>query len=204
MFTTEYGVASLSLGQIPYRAVAYIRVRTCQAHQLSLLVDECSAFCRAAGADHVFWTAADAEDEPHSCVLEMRGRPCVRQDLVESLFPVTQETVAQWRQIYNDRMKNVDHAVYLTAADEKKILSAAAYFVHHNGELLGIGWLEEDCIRAIAAVIPGAGERVLHTLLTLAPEELRLEVASGNHRAIRLYEKSGFVKTQILEKWYKK
>ena len=41
------------------------------------------------------------------------------------------------------------------------------------------------------------------TLLQLAEEEpVTLEVASTNARAIRLYEKLGFIKTEILRSWY--
>ena len=204
VFTTEYGVASLSLGQIPYRGAAYICVRSCDLDNLAAHVEQCASFCRAAGAETIFWTAEDVDLQPHSSVVEMRGQPTVRPELVESLFPVTEQTVTQWRTICNDRMKDVDHAVYLTQADEKSILSGDAYFVHRNGELLGIGWLEDDTIRVVASVQPGAGERVVHTMLTLAPVDLRLEVASTNARAIRLYEKLGFIKTREILRWFKK
>ena len=203
VFTTEYGIASLSLGQIPYRGVAYIRVHSYEADHLDAHVEECAAFCRAAGADTVFWTAEDVAAEPHSLVLEMRGQAVVRPELVESLFPVTEQTVAQWRQIHNDRMNAVDHALYLTLADEKALLTGGAYFVHCNGDLLGIGWLEDGTIRAIASVQKGAGECIAHTLMSLVQGDLRLEVASTNTRAIRLYEKLGFVKTREVQRWYK-
>jgi ribosomal protein S18 acetylase RimI-like enzyme len=44
---------------------------------------------------------------------------------------------------------------------------------------------------------------VLQTLLSLVGEQtVTLEVASTNEKAIRLYEKLGFVKTEILRSWY--
>jgi ribosomal protein S18 acetylase RimI-like enzyme len=56
---------------------------------------------------------------------------------------------------------------------------------------------------AIASVKPGAGERVLHTLMSLAPDRmLTLEVASTNAKALALYEKNGFVPIKTLKKWY--
>ena len=204
VFTTEFGISSLSLGQIPYRGVAYVHVRSFETDKLGELVDECAHFCRAAGADKVFWTAEGVSATAHSVVYEMRGHVAADPALVENLFPVTEQTVAQWRQIHNERMNTVDHAVYLTQADEKELLRGNAYFIHNGGKLLGIGWLEDDTIRTVASIQPGAGERIIHTLLTIAPEDLRLEVASTNFRAIRLYEKLGFVKTGEIKKWYLK
>ena len=49
-----------------------------------------------------------------------------------------------------------------------------------------------------------AGERVFHSLLSAdPPEQIRLEVASTNDRAIRFYEKMGLVKTAEIRRWYR-
>ena len=43
----------------------------------------------------------------------------------------------------------------------------------------------------------------MHTMMSLLEEEqITLEVASTNERAIHLYEKLGFVKTAELSRWY--
>ena len=56
----------------------------------------------------------------------------------------------------------------------------------------------------MAAVKSGAGTRVMHTLMSLIPgEEIRLEVISTNGKALRLYEKLGFIKTAPIHKWYR-
>ena len=101
-------------------------------------------------------------------------------------------------------MAQVDNSATQEAKDEKEILeSGEAYFVHHAGELLGIGWIREEELLAVASVQPGAGERVMHTLMSLLPgETMTLEVVSTNRRAIRLYEKLGFVKTKEISRWY--
>ena len=101
-------------------------------------------------------------------------------------------------------MRKVDNAGTLESRDEKQILdSGSAYFVHSHGELLGIFWMEGNKLLAISAVQKGAGETVMHTMMSLfQDEQITLEVASTNHRAIRLYERLGFVKVAKLTSWY--
>ena len=205
VFTTEYGVASLVLKEIPYKETAYILIR--DSLEPEKLIEECAAFCRAVGAEHIFATGHEAlEKYPlHTSVLEMRGTAWVDAEKLQSLFPVTEQTVGRWRQIYNERMKTVDNSGTLESRDEKKILeSGGAYFVHSCGELLGIGWLEEGTLLAVASVRPGAGETVMHSLMSLVEgASVTLEVASTNERAIRLYEKLGFLKTREISRWYR-
>ena len=56
----------------------------------------------------------------------------------------------------------------------------------------------------VAAAVPGAGERVMHTLMSLEPGRmLTLDVVSTNTRAIRLYEKLGFIRTSEKRRWYR-
>ena len=205
IFTTEYGVASLMLREVPYRQEAYIRVQDVQPGQLENLIRECMGFCRAVGAERVYWSAGDREGELYAAVYEMQGTAWVNPEKLESLFPVTRETVIQFRQLLNEKLVGVDHAATITAADEQALLdSAGAYFVHREGHLLGLGWLEGNKLLAVAAVEPGAGERVVHTLMSLIEgQTMTLEVASTNERAIRLYEKLGFIKVREVRKWYR-
>ena len=75
--------------------------------------------------------------------------------------------------------------------------------MHHDGQLLGAGWVAGDEILLVVSAQPGAGERVMHTLMSLIPgQTVKLDVVSTNDRAIRLYEKMGFVKTQEKRRWY--
>ena len=81
--------------------------------------------------------------------------------------------------------------------------SGGAYFIHDAGKLLGIGWLRGNEILCIAATVPGAGARVLGTLLTLTDgETVQLEVASTNERALRLYERFGAVTVGERSVWH--
>lgn len=204
IFPTEYGVASLLLKEIPYRGEAYIRIQDAPAQTVGLLLEECAGFCRACGADRIYWTGAKTEESPARVLLKMQGTALVDQQLVEQVFPVTEKTVGRWREIYNERMKQVPQARTLTFFDEKELLgSYGTYFIHHRGELLGIGWLEDTQLLAMAAVKPGAGERVLHTLMSLVEgATVTLQVADANERAIRLYERAGFLKVGEASCWY--
>lgn len=207
VFTTEFGIASLVLKEIPYRQEAYITIQDVQPKALEAHLRECAAFCRMAGAERVYASGHEglAQYPLYTAVYEMRGTAWVDGDKLECLFPVTEATVAQWRALYNRSMAAVDNAGTLEAKDEKRIAeSGGAYFIHHAGELLGIGWLEDCKLLAVAAAKPGTGERVMHTLMSLVEgAQMRLEVASTNERAIRLYEKLGFLKTAEISRWYK-
>jgi GNAT superfamily N-acetyltransferase len=205
LFDTEYGIASLVLKEIPYKGIAYIILR--EVWDAEELLKECVSFCRMAGADIICATGHEIlEGYPlYTTVFEMRGEAIVDAADLESLFPVTEGTVARWREIYNEEMRDIDNAATLTAFDEKRILeSGGAYFVHQAGELLGIGWLDDTELLAVAAVKPGAGCIVMNTLMSLIEGDMmRLEVASTNEKAIHLYEKLGFLKTKEISRWYR-
>ena len=204
MFTTEYGVASLLMKEIPYKETAYIVIQS--SEQPEELLKECVSFCRICGAEKIYASGHEyLEQYPlHSIIYEMKGEAWVDESKVEHLWPVTEETVSKWREFMNERLKNVDNAATLEKQDEKNILEGGgAYFVHRSGELLGAGWLLDGKLLLIAAV-PGSGEKVMHTLISLQPDQpIELEVASTNFRAIRLYEKMGLVQTEELRRWHK-
>ena len=205
MFDTEYGIASLVLKEIPYKGIAYIILR--EVWDAEKLLAECVSFCRMAGAEIICAAGHETlEGYPlYTTVLEMRGEAAVDPSCLKSLFPVTETTVNHWRNIYNEKMRSIDNAATMTAFDEKRIIqSGGAYFVHDDGELLGIGWLKDSELLAVAAVKPGAGKTVMLTLMSLIDgAEMRLEVASTNEKAIRLYEKLGFIPTKEISRWYK-
>ena len=207
VFTTDWGVSSLILREIPYRAEAYIHIQDVQPDGFEEHLKECAAFCRMAGADRVYATGTQLLQAypEYMSVYEMRGMAWVDPEKMVNLFPVTEQTVGRWRSLMNERLRNVDNAATLTAFDEKKILqSGGAYYIHRSGELLGLGWMEDTKLLLVAAVKPGAGETVMHSLMSLVEgADMTIEVASTNDRAIRLYEKLGFMKIREVVKWYK-
>ena len=205
MFTTEYGVASLFLKEIPYKEKAYIVIQA--SEQPEELLKECISFCRICGAEQVFASGHEyLEQYPlHSIIYEMQGQVQPDESKVEHLWPVTGETVAKWREICNQRMHDIDNSATQEVRDEKEILeSGDAYFVHHDGQLLGIFWVRDGELLELASVVPGAGERVMHTMLSLMPDQvLKLQVVSTNLRAISLYERLGFIKTAERTRWFR-
>lgn len=205
VFTTEYGVASLILKEVPYRQEAYIVIQSTE--QPEELLAECISFCRVVGAERIYVRGHEiAEKYPlHVIIYEMRGEMEADEALVAHLWPVTGETIGFWRQLLNEKMRDVDNAGTLEKKGENEILElGGAYFVHNDGQLLGAGWILGEELKLIAATEKGAGERVFQTLLSAAnPERLHLQVASTNDRAIRLYERMGMIKTAELRRWYR-
>ena len=205
MFTTEYGVASLILKEVPYRQEAYIIIQSTQ--QPKDLLEECISFCRVVGAEKIYARGHEfVESCPlHCAIYEMRGQIAVDEQKTANLWPVTPENIGAWRDFLNSRMKEIDNAGTLEKNGEKEILDlGGAYFVHRSGELLGAGWIVDGELMLIAAAEKGMGEQVLHTLLSAAAsEEIWLQVVSTNERAIRFYEKMGLIKTAELRRWYR-
>lgn len=207
IFTTDTGVSSLILKEIPYKKEAYIRIGDVQRDGFADHLAECVSFCRMAGAERVLATGyEELEAYPlEMALLEMRGTAWVEPVRIKNLFPVTEATVTSWRQYHNEKLRAVACSATLTQREEEEILkSPGAYFVHDNGELLGIGWLADTHLRTVVAIKPGAGETVMHTLMSLVEgATMTLEVASTNARALRLYEKLGFVAVGERERWYR-
>lgn len=206
LFTTDHGAASLILKEIPYRQLAFISVLDVQPGGFEEHMKECISFCRMAGAERILAKGhADLEKHPlHSIVYKM-AMPWETKEPEARLWPVTEETVAKWREIYNKGMRPFDNHATLTARDEKNILSSGgAYFVHRDGTLLGVGWMEGSELLALVSCVQGMGETVARTLFTTVDaDRITLEVVSANQRAIRLYERMGFIKTGEVSRWYR-
>ena len=205
MFTTEYGVASLFLREISYRGRAHIKIQS--SLDPEKLLEESISFCRMCGAE---WIDAAGHEylEKYPLITAIWSMQCDRNVIGETdacLFPVTEETVQQWLDIYNERMADIPNAAYMDSRDGRELLkSGDGYFVHRNGQLLGIGKAKDDFVDAVIAVIPGAGETVVQALCSaLYCETVKLWVASANTRAVRLYQRMGFAQTKELSRWYR-
>ncbi len=205
VFTTEYGVASLFLREIPYRGRAHIKIQS--SLEPDKLLEECIAFCKLCGAT---WIDAAGHEymEKYPLITALVAMQCDRAQIPQTdacLFPVTEQTVQRWLDIYNERMANVPNAAYMDSRDGKELLkNGDGYFIHREGRLLGIGQAKGNVIDTVIAVEPGAGETVVRALSSaLTGDTVHLKVASANLRAVRLYEHMGFVKVRELSRWYR-
>lgn len=204
IFTTVNGVASLILREIPYKKIAYVRMQ--EALEPVALLNECRDFCKAVGAEQVFATG-HVILKSFPLYTEIWLMQCSRNAIFDTdaaLFPVQEETLEQWRTLFNEKMMDVPTAQYMTKADaRKRLVSGDGYFVYRGNELLGIGIASGDTIEAVIGAFPGTGKDVLSALNhALSGETVKLQVASENKRAVRLYEKMGFTCSKIIENWY--
>lgn len=205
VFTTDTGVSSLLLKEIPYKKLAFIRIQDVQPGGMDAHLAECVEFCRMAGAERILagGKVALSEYPLHSVVYRM-SMALMPREPEASLWPVTRETVSRWRELYNQGMGGFDNHSTLTAGEEGKIVeSGGAYFVHRDGELLGLGWVQGNELTALVSARPGMGETVARTLFSVIDDDtVTLDVVSTNHRAIRLYQRMGFVTTAEVSRWY--
>lgn len=203
VFDTENGVGSLALREIPYRGEAYITVGA--ATDGKAFLKEATDFCVAVGAQTVYATGDSAVEQYHhyNTVLLLAAD---RESLDKTdalLFPVTEESADKWRSLYNEKFLKVPNAATITQKDMQQLIKSC-YFVHRNGQLIGIGKAEGDRIGAIAAFVPGGGRDVVLALAHALPEErVTIEVATANPKAHGLYERLGFIAVEERIKWYK-
>ena len=204
MFTTENGVGSITLKEVTYKGIAYVKIQS--SLQPAAFLQECMDFCKMAGAEKIYASGHEMlEKYPlHNAIWQMS---VLRENLPESdasLFPVTEKTAEQWKRIYNEKMRPIDNSSTMTRVDmEDLIKQGGGYFVHRGEESLGIGIARGDRVESVIAAKPGTGREVMLALCdSLFSEKVVLEVASTNLRAIRLYENLGFIKTAELSRWY--
>ena len=204
LFTTEYGAASLVLREIPYRDEAYITIL--DSLEPEKLIEECVGFCRACGAEKILARGnAWLEQFPlHGIIYEMRGQAWADENLVEHLWPVTEETADRFREIYNQKVMKIPNAAWMDSLEQNRMLSQGdGYFVHRDGKLLGIGRAAGEDILFLASCSPGAGADVVRALASIAREpRCVLDVASANEKALSLYERLGFLRVGEKSRWH--
>lgn len=205
VFTTDNGVASLTLKEIPYTKTAYIKIQS--TLEPEKLVAECVEFCKMAGAEHIYGSNHPyLEKYPfHTQILRMISTREALPDTDAALFPVTEQTIDNWREIYNNRMSNVPNFSYMTSRDGQMLLEQGnGYYIHRGDELLGIGMASGEKMDTVIAVKPGAGEDVVLALNhALSGEQIQLEVASTNEKAVNLYRRMGFITAGAVSSWYR-
>lgn len=204
VFTTENGVATLILKEIPDQQTAYVILR--DSLEPEKLMEECREFCIACGAERIYATG-HAALERFPFFTAMWQMQCVREMLPDTdaaLWPVQEKTLEQWRELYNHKVRKAPNGAWMTRNDAREMLQKGdGYFIHRGEELLGIGRASGEMLDWVAAVKPGAGRDVVLALNhALSEDKALLTVASANEKAVKLYESLGFLKIQELSKWY--
>ena len=205
VFTTENGVASLFLRDIPYRGIGRIKLLSSQCPEA--LLQECVEFCRMCGAEKIHASG-------HEClkaythvadILEMRGNADAIGQTDAMLFPLQEERAQEWCKIANEKLSKVDNAAYISLEEAKKVArEGLGYYIHKDGKLLGIGQVGESSIELVVSLVCGGGCHIVRALSQLLPEDdISLQVASTNYKAIKLYESLGFFTVNVISSWYK-
>jgi len=205
VFTTSNGVASLTLREIPYTARAYILIR--DSLKPRALLEECTDFCRAVGAETVFASGHPVvEAYPyHTGILTMQ---CEKEMLAGSelfLWPAQEDTVQTWKDIYNRKAAQVPNAAWMTDSDCRQMLcDGEGYFVHNGKEMVGIGRVGGNEIKWVASCMPGAGEQIVKALTNaVAGDTVILQVADTNEKALALYKRLGFLPVSRGNPWHR-
>ncbi len=195
IFTGCDGIATLILREIPYRGEAYVLVRSVFT-TLDACLRECESFCRAAGADTVYFGGnADFSDYPIHARLIEREMGAQKLPKTTALAIPTADT-AQWMRIYNEKFASVPAAKTCTVAEH-------AYDILQDGEQIGIGQVEGDKILSVAAMKQGSGADCVCALARRCEgETVKLLCAEQNVRAMKLYDRLGFSCGATKEIWY--
>ena len=205
MFTTEYGVAALTLEKIPYTGEAFVRIHS--SLEPEKLLAECVDFCKAVGAETVYGCghAYLEKFSTHTVIVAME---CPKDNLPSGdccLHPVQSEEIDSWREDYNRRMAGVPNSAYLTMRSCKELVAkGGCYYVRKGNETIGLGVVTGDQIDAAASLKPGCGREVLLTLCTaIVGDVVRLEVADTNIPGMKLYKSLDFAVKETFSRWYK-
>ena len=204
-FTTDSGVASLTLEQVPFNQTAYIRIQS--SCEPELLLKECLDFCKAIGSEAVYATGIE-EPACSSAAVSVIRMTRDRDGLSGAeltLVSVDETSGEEFRRIYNEIMHEIPFASFMKSDDLKTLVDKRnGYYLYCHQELVGIGIADGAWIRAIISLKRGAGESILLALnQVLEGDTVMVELVDTNKRAKRLYERMGFCFSEVVSTWYK-
>ncbi len=197
VFTVPSGMATLILREIPPRGEAFVLLRGVFTTQEELL-GECAAFCRAAGAERVYYGGGDAPPQGAAyATLVPRGvdRGSLPPTEAQAL-PLCPGEAEEWQRLYRARFRAVPAASSVCERGEK-------YFVRLGGRRIGLGAVDGETLCAVASLERGCGaDCVLALAARASGARLRLLCAAENRAAMRLYDRLGFDVGEAVERWY--
>lgn len=197
IFSCTEGVATLILREIPTRGEGFVLVRAVFT-ELSALLREGAAFCRAAGAQRVY-ASGEADFSGYPIYARLIARSIARSALPDTAaraVSVAEADGALWTALYRQRFAEVPAAGSLARAEN-------AYWIFDGEERIGLGSLSADRLDAVAALAPHRGADCVCALAACAQgDELHLLCARENLPAMRLYDRLGFSTEAEKEIWY--
>lgn len=213
MFLSQGGTAALILREIPYSQKAYILLQTVVPENLSLMISECAAFCRACGAEECFVTRRDSSEPlPLEHAHDILNLTIQKSNLPEGspvkLVPIQEDNDSIYINIYNKCFSSVSGAAFYDRKQIQRIylLHQQAFLaLDENNVPFGMGELHDNELAAIGVLseFRGRGFDLAVALLSRCPgPELNLTVASDNAAALRLYEKLGFQQSGVISSWF--
>lgn len=210
-FTCEYGAAQLILEEIDRSRKAYCLVLWAVDGRLPGLLEECARFCAMVGAERTMALLPENMtpdgDFPYAPAFRVVEMTVSKESLGSgdcALWPMLPENAGEYARRYNAAMGPVDGARTLKERDIPRLLDrGGCYFVHREGQLLGLGQVEDGWLLALAACVPGAGAPVVRALVSVLSEDtVSLSVADTNAAAMKLYTRLGFVAAKVREVWW--
>lgn len=195
LFTVTDGMATLILHEIPFRKEAFVWIRTVFG-SVEGLVKECAGFCRAAGAERVYFSGEmNPEAYPVHARLIYRSVPKSSLPHTEAVALPTAED-DRWLEQYRRAFLQVPAAQSTPSAEDR-------YDIFLDGMLIGIGQIQGGMLMSIASLEKGRGKDCLCALAAHGQgDRIRLVCAEENTPAMKLYDKLGFTKEEVKEVWY--
>ena len=197
IFTGCCGIATLILHEIPYRKEAYVLVRSVFTTPEEFM-EECESFCRAAGADRIYYGGKGdfASCSVYASLMErsvpLKSLPST--DAVASAAASEEEET--WLSFYRKRFAAVPAATGCPSMD-------GIYFIRQGGEIIGLGQVKDSEICAVASLKPHAGADCVCALAACCSgETITLLCAEQNEPAMKLYDSLGFSRGRIKEVWF--
>ena len=195
LFTVTDGMATLILHEIPFRKEAFIWIRTVFG-SIEGLVRECTGFCKAAGAEKVYFSGdMDLSTFPIHARLIYRSVSKASLPTTEAIA-LPAQNMALWLENYRQAFLSVPVAQSTPSTE-------GCLDVYLNRELIGIGQIQGGMLLSIAALEKGTGKDCLCALAVHGlGNRLRLVCAEENIPAMKLYDRLGFSTEEVKEIWY--
>lgn len=211
LFTSSYGLATLILREIAWNGRAYVLVREIWNDAGAALLEECRAFCRAAGAAEVFAAWAEGyETLPADHAYDILEMSCPKAALPVGalpLEPLRRENADAYLEIYQRCFRDVPSAASYDHKSLEPLYDEDLAWLVPVGEGYGaVAEISKAGLEGIA-VLPehrGLGYPLAATVLQMVPRPtVQLKVASTNHRALALYRRLGFAESGPARPWYR-